>query len=173
MRRATDKYRAYRGALDNFYPRPPCGGRPHQHFDHAAGRQISIHALRAEGDSRPTRTTSTPGIFLSTPSVRRATLLRIFYADEFPISIHALRAEGDGMLFRWPGRYCNFYPRPPCGGRPAKRKSRNSPANFYPRPPCGGRPASWARGFSPAEFLSTPSVRRATRITQKPPPFRS
>ena len=58
---------------DNFYPRPPRGGRPAHH--HSLGLAES---------------------FLSTPSARRAT-------DNFPpppaalaISIHALREEGDG-----------------------------------------------------------------------------
>ena len=58
--------------FDYFYPRPPRGGRP-DHFRDAETRiQISIHALREEGD--PER--GCPG--------RRA-----------GISIHALREEGD------------------------------------------------------------------------------
>ena len=58
------------------------------------------------------------------------------------ISIHALREEGDVVLAfasTLPG--CNFYPRPPRGGRPCKSESflRFPIANFYPRPPRGGR----------------------------------
>ena len=34
----------------NFYPRPPRGGRHLSTRDFAAGKQISIHALREEGD---------------------------------------------------------------------------------------------------------------------------
>ena len=34
---------------------------------------ISIHALREEGDTRPTSSTAAPRPFLSTPSARRAT----------------------------------------------------------------------------------------------------
>ena len=77
--------------LRNFYPRPPRGGRP-------TGRKarninklflstpsasllghfcISIHALREEGDSRLSMMRCTSLLFLSTPSARRATYIRI------------------------------------------------------------------------------------------------
>ena len=58
--------------------------------------RISIHALRAEGDPNFAVSLFTNSIFLSTPSVRRATQSIITH------SIIALY----------------FYPRPPCGGRP-------------------------------------------------------
>ena len=59
------------------------------------GRRISIHALRAEGDL--SSTCFCPGCwpFLSTPSVRRATLCFLLLHRAAEISIHALRAEGD------------------------------------------------------------------------------
>ena len=58
----------------NFYPRPPRGGRPAlEHKRHQAGT-ISIHALREEGDQLPLSIRQAFGIFLSTPSARRATL---------------------------------------------------------------------------------------------------
>ena len=81
---------------------------------------------------------------------------------------------------------CDFYPRPPRGGRPAfqrlqkcvsaisihaLREEGDLPSilarqkTFYvdPRPPRGGRPpgCTWSMAF--AKFLSTPSARRATR----------
>ena len=57
--------------------------------------EISIHALREEGDHR---------------GRADAALLR-------SISIHALREEGDPLLAKlYPVRW-NFYPRPPRGGR--------------------------------------------------------
>ena len=103
----------------NFYPRPPRGGRPcrAQRRRHESG--ISIHALREEGDRRQTRLTSTSRSFLSTPSARRATksfpdaesnLLSFLSTPSArratsqnttknnitgAISIHALREEGD------------------------------------------------------------------------------
>ena len=102
--------------------------------------QISIHALREEGDQdtetgeiykgdfypRPPRggrrdseTNGSKTIkFLSTPSARRATL-------------HALRLLA-------------------------------LPKNFYPRPPRGGRPSPADAKGAGKIFLSTPSARRAT-----------
>ena len=94
-RRATITPSAFRLRLLNFYPRPPRGGR--RQAPHRAGSygQISIHALREEGDPRASwflapllyfyprpprggRLTTIPwpastAQFLSTPSARRAT----------------------------------------------------------------------------------------------------
>ena len=78
-----------------FYPRPPYGGR------------------------LPSRTPSgAQHIFLSTPSVRRATVVRsIAFIRIRRISIHALRTEGDGAAQRRCYIKVYFYPRPPYGGR--------------------------------------------------------
>ena len=56
---------------------------------------ISIHALREEGDAYWQRWIRKEGLFLSTPSARRATPCHP--ADDVlqRISIHALREEGD------------------------------------------------------------------------------
>ena len=56
-------------------------------------------------------------IFLSTPSVGRATALGGVGRGVCRISIHALRGEGDGLLFCTGILHGNFYPRPPWGGR--------------------------------------------------------
>ena len=61
----------------------------------SCGRGISIHALREEGDISRISIAISSFPFLSTPSARRAT-----YGDEtkiqaLMISIHALREEGD------------------------------------------------------------------------------
>ena len=102
-------------------------------------KQISIHALREEGDmptftalrwilnfyprpprgGRPSRPTCLPqsAQFLSTPSARRATAYSSRSARFRTISIHALREEGDASR---PSGICStayFYPRPPRGGR--------------------------------------------------------
>ena len=78
----------------HFYPRSPCGERP-------GNAETAITPLR----------------FLSTLSLRRATLRVLPY--------FAL------------GRY--FYPRSPCGERPSNTRSQPSKPNFYPRSPCGER----------------------------------
>ena len=65
---------------EDFYPRPPRGGRPVVVLQHAGFHQ-----------------------FLSTPSARRATHLDVIRKSLFAISIHALREEGD------PLRFCGSY----------------------------------------------------------------
>ena len=107
------------GGTNNFYPRPPRGGRR------------KGHVLQADRV-----------IFLSTPSARRAT--RSVFAESIKctsisihalreegdagaaafgrcrtrISIHALREEGDQGGASTPSGAQDFYPRPPRGGRP-------------------------------------------------------
>ena len=78
---------------------------------------ISIHALLAESDLRHCTTYLNCSRFLSTLSLRRATLhLKKKHCMQ-RISIHALLAESDRLwtiLYSCPG---NFYPRSPCGER--------------------------------------------------------
>ena len=57
--------------------------------------EISIHALRGEGDGNDLRGGRLAVQFLSTPSVGRATGCFIEYIHNAEISIHALRGEGD------------------------------------------------------------------------------
>ena len=123
----------------NFYPRPPGGGRlSHSMFPRTA-ETISIHALRVEGDK-----------------------IAPFVQHLHYISIHALRVEGDHQHSTRIRPRCNFYPRPPGGGRPASQGKSDLEdgisihalrvegdevmrcysghfENFYPRPPGGGR----------------------------------
>ena len=101
---------------------------------------ISIHALREEGDVSVRCGAFCAGIFLSTPSARRATVSVSVHERERPISIHALREEGDYFSHAFVFFCVHFYPRPPRGGRRCTR--------------C--RAGSWKK------FLSTPSARRAT-----------
>ena len=79
----------------NFYPRPPRGGRPAPSLYHFAPGLISIHALREEGDVCTISCFLDGGIFLSTPSARRATVHPHQIHHRSGISIHALREEGD------------------------------------------------------------------------------
>ena len=43
-------------------------------------------------------------------------------------------------------------------------EAQSSERNFYPRPPCGGRLAVHSGNLASFTFLSTPSVRRATKV---------
>ena len=147
--------------LPDFYPRPPRGGRRARwnplvlipvflstpsarrataiDVSGQIGRQISIHALREEGDQeqllaeinrrrflstpsarRATSAANTPAAtsaFLSTPSARRATARQGQSCGRTQISIHALREEGDSSSCAASTPSTNFYPRPPRGGR--------------------------------------------------------
>ena len=58
-------------------------------------REISIHALREEGDALQLVASGSAKKFLSTPSARRATAAGLCYPRINSISIHALREEGD------------------------------------------------------------------------------
>ena len=61
-------------------------------------RQISIHALREEGDPGCAASVVETTVFLSTPSARRATRSGWPAGYRLAISIHALREEGDGLV---------------------------------------------------------------------------
>ena len=66
-------------------------------------RVISIHALRVEGDFEVSAKTTPQDTFLSTPSGWRATNTLFCKRRRRAISIHALRVEGDsknGQNFR-------------------------------------------------------------------------
>ena len=162
-RRATLAAHLLNLGRQNFYPRPPRGGRPR-------GRH---HLQRVAG------------IFLSTPSARRATQGAEEGSWPLFISIHALREEGDSKRLHWLGFASDFYPRPPRGGRPTTKTWHHRPQKFlstpsarratisgstpsipcwyfYPRPPRGGRRAAPRPSKCGGRFLSTPSARRAT-----------
>ena len=149
-----------------------------------AVKEISIHALREEGDHR--------SLFRSAQKI-----------DFYPRPPRGGRPTSS--LPSWRGG--NFYPRPPRGGRqayktdgwvglaflstpsarratwPAHRGRRQIPISihalreegdkhtkrtagsvwhFYPRPPRGGRLGQHTEGGGRFLFLSTPSARRAT-----------
>ena len=66
--------------------------------DPGSDADISIHALLAESDTAGLRTTTALCGFLSTLSLRRATVMQKQYETWFSISIHALLAESDGAV---------------------------------------------------------------------------
>ena len=214
-----------------FYPRSPCGERPVHYIylfclvcisihallaesDRSAKSffcgilVISIHALLAESDWESNVVDPFVELFLSTLSLRRATMLALNFCTVInisihallaesdcvtctrcgiaaPISIHALLAESDPAVADHAAQYTNFYPRSPCGERPAadalltqKREFLStlslrratlcssslpcSSRHFYPRSPCGERPTAYYACPIVKLFLSTLSLRRAT-----------
>ena len=62
-------------------------------------KEISIHALREEGDLPRLMYNLEVMKFLSTPSARRATGYPVDDLEAYGISIHALREEGDVALY--------------------------------------------------------------------------
>ena len=102
---------------------------------------ISIHALREEGDLKDGKVTLT-----------------------LEISIHALREEGDSSLPGSPPSRSDFYPRPPRGGRRSTNGNVNIDGKISIhalREEGDGRNTICSRGHR--RFLSTPSARRATK----------
>ena len=171
-------------ALD-FYPRPPRGGRLLLQCCLCPVKEISIHALREEGDDELNVLSDKSTKFLSTPSARRATENSRSPAARAGISIHALREEGDLVWMTPASLNLSFLSTP--SARRATHPGNRSPAGsgisihalreegdagpllllqrhpyFYPRPPRGGRLSGPKDSFDAKIFLSTPSARRAT-----------
>ena len=93
-RRATHVFGRVRPHHQNFYPRPPRGGRRSS----STGGTTSNEFLSTPSARRATPATCEERsytIFLSTPSARRATHRAFQRLPRKAISIHALREEGD------------------------------------------------------------------------------
>ena len=148
--------------LPHFYPRSPCGERLLRVavFEHAV--VISIHALLAESDKLPACDGLTNTVFLSTLSLRRATIdCGLAIIDTIFLSTLSLRRA---TLPVRSARHvlANFYPRSPCGERRWAPRTPGPNLYFYPRSPCGERRISGPRTCKGKLFLSTLSLRRAT-----------
>ena len=206
LRRATANLGRHSGDND-FYPRSPCGERPTYLETSSIDDLISIHALLAESDDRANFTGKAKPyfyprspcgerqmhalifanlvLFLSTLSLRRATLNRPPPLTSRTISIHALLAESDANSQQEKNNGHEFlstlslrratYKRGEFNGdnrflstlslrratiNPANQT--NLPGNFYPRSPCGERRLPTALRTPHHRFLSTLSLRRAT-----------
>ena len=145
-RRQGNKFRQCRNS--HFYPRSPCGERHARRVLGFVDPDISIHALLAESDLGNAVAELPMWKFLSTLSLRRATmaLALCFYLCLY------------------------FYPRSPCGERRNGIEVRTySPPYFYPRSPCGERLTSEYDKMQGNPFLSTLSLRRATLLLMAHP----
>ena len=101
--------------------------------------------------------------FLSTLSLRRATLHTVYKLRLCIISIHALLAESDMPGQGQHALQRDFYPRSPCGERPLIPACQYKTwCYFYPRSPCGERLGIHRLYGAHHRFLSTLSLRRAT-----------
>ena len=128
-----------------FYPRSPCGERPRACPALSPRPYFYPRSPCGERRKRPMMPT-TPPAFLSTLSLRRATvnsrkgvetmvisihalLAESDHYDNYnlhcvEISIHALLAESDSMLISLFCGCSDFYPRSPCGERQADSVSK-------------------------------------------------
>ena len=145
-----------------FYPRSPCGERPLSKTIPRGG-YINFYPRSPCGERPPVREIiQWEGIFLSTLSLRRATVTVLGIQHRVGISIHALLAESDCAVGVQVGGDVYFYPRSPCGERPTvltlicpviaisihallaesdliEFRKLLHPSYFYPRSPCGER----------------------------------
>ena len=158
------KHRRTSHPQQDFYPRPPRGGRPKEIYAQGNTADISIHALREEGDGKHRRTSHPQQDFYPRPPRGGRRHTSPTGNGREPISIHALREEGDSRSLQWASTLSNFYPRPPRGGRRHQAVNVMIAVDFYPRPPRGGRLRIGPERQRVNLFLSTPSARRATRL---------
>ena len=138
LRRATARFQPSLSTYRYFYPRSPCGERPYCFIFIPPGRDFYPRSPCGErlpvfswrclltyfyprspcGERHVTMpAVSALVLFLSTLSLRRATVECVICTTFLRISIHALLAESD-----WAGADCcrvvpHFYPRSPCGER--------------------------------------------------------
>ena len=148
---------------------------------------ISIHALREEGDLRKRKDWSTRMELISIHALREEGDLLLLRAEPYlmEISIHALREEGDRQAFQVQKYYEISIHALREEGDKADRERLQLHQHFYPRPPRGGRlrrvtygsrkkeisihalreegdTAKRTKNINVRPFLSTPSARRAT-----------
>ena len=135
--------------------------------------QISIHALREEGDSLRRRAALRVNEFLSTPSARRATVSHIprinTGSNFYPRPPRGGRHDANCVIN---SKNFYFYPRPPRGGRPSAATKRSGATDFYPRPPRGGRRVA-QNGGSDAGKISIHALREEGDCSSKRKPSQS
>ena len=119
LRRATSPCYQKIPPQHYFYPRSPCGERLSANNQYICKIGISIHALLAESDAGCLQSVQLIIVFLSTLSLRRATIMHMRQSTvtEFLSTLSLRRAT-------WPCRqllqsHVYFYPRSPCGERPS------------------------------------------------------
>ena len=141
-RRATSRALEGAACLKNFYPRPPRGGRHRARRGYGHRPEISIHALREEGDPTPTAIRSRSWNFYPRP----------------PRGGRRRSGRSACRLRR------DFYPRPPRGGRLHLRPSGPLLCLFLSTPSARRATFQCGRHDQQIGFLSTPSARRATDL---------
>ena len=153
--------------FENFYPRSPCGERPHGRAAAGCGIHISIHALLAESDDAylaalgkgvqisihallaesdypkqenyPQSNISIHALLAESDPIMRK------YCPSTKISIHALLAESDAPMAFIAAQRSRFLSTLSLRRATILRRLRRGHVrHFYPRSPCGERPAEKA-----------------------------
>ena len=145
LRRATNLKNTASRCRGYFYPRSPCGERRLSYF----------YIIKITQ-------------FLSTLSLRRATIPDREPAAGYLISIHALLAESDPTRWAPTCRISNFYPRSPCGERLSYFGVSNMAEKFLSTLSLRRATAQTTiRNTYRWQFLSTLSLRRATATSSR------
>ncbi len=162
-RRATVRIRQVKVSSTDFYPRPPRGGRPKFKYPKQPDLEISIHALREEGDVLPV-VGSLPADDISIHALREEgdRCAPVLSRELAHISIHALREEGDLSNRLWLGRlFISIHAlREEGDARNLDAPEQHIISIHALREE--GDPAVVILAVCGAKFLSTPSARRAT-----------
>ena len=124
-----------RGVHENFYPRPPRGGRPQ---DGAASHSRPYFYPRPPRGGRRRRGSNAPVCYV--------------------ISTHALREEGDPRRTARPPPRRYFYPRPPRGGRRGVFLRPRNYSRFLPTP-SARRATDFFNVFTDVFVISTHALR--------------
>ena len=144
----------------HFYPRPPRGGRLLSILGAERSNVISIHALREEGDRSPAPAVQPVRNFYPRPPRGGRPARADRREVGAGISIHALREEGDVAGHQRPTHHRSKFLSTPSARRATPSLSRARPCGryFYPRPPRGGRPER-AAGMGKACAISIHALR--------------
>ena len=151
-----------RRTFANFYPRSPCGER--RHYLAQPQARHNFYPRSPCGERPSSVLMALPSyIFLSTLSLRRATVDFSSNARATLISIHALLAESDMPISTSFPIALNFYPHSPCGERraAAERAAATRWISIHALLAESDGGSDKYKGQA-LEFLSTLSLRRAT-----------
>ena len=147
--------------VQNFYPRPPRGGRLVVWFCSFVLFYFYPRPPRG-GRRRSCKVFTITSNFYPRPPRGGRHTTRELLTVHLQISIHALREEGDLAHIMHSWNSTNFYPRPPRGGRRFPHRCRAFD-NIFLSTPSARRATNFAfSSAGSALFLSTPSARRAT-----------
>ena len=153
----------------HFYPRPPRGGRPIRSMVASLPTIISIHALREEGDTHTKAKGGTRHDFYPRPPRGGRLLCSRDRQHSVDISIHALREEGDSCRCRAERRkQISIHALREEGDvRVGDRLNMDGLISIHALREEGDRDLD-VHDFVVGRFLSTPSARRATALPPIP-----